>query len=118
MVYDLILGKFENGWIIASESAALDSIGADFIREIEPGEIIKISNDGKLTSYFFGEPKRQQFCMFECVYFDRPDSFVNGMRIRAGREMSGDYSKTDKTKRNQTNVVIQHSIQDILLQKE
>lgn len=85
----LCLGKFEYGWIIASESAALDTIGADFVREIKPGEIIKIDKDGKITSYFFGEPKRPKYCMFECVYFARPDSFINGIRIRAGREASG-----------------------------
>jgi amidophosphoribosyltransferase len=85
----LCLGKLENGWIIASESCALDAIGADFIREIKPGEVIKITQDGKLISTFFGEPKRSQYCLLECVYFDRPDSFVNGMRIRAGREASG-----------------------------
>jgi amidophosphoribosyltransferase len=85
----LALGQLENGWILASESAALDAVSAEFIREIKPGEIIKIDNKGNLTSYFFGEPKRLQYCMFECVYFDRPDSFVNGIRIRAGREASG-----------------------------
>jgi len=85
----LALGQMENGWILASESCALDAVGADFIREIKPGEIIKIDKKGTITSYFFGEPKRPQYCMFECVYFDRPDSFVNGIRIRAGREASG-----------------------------
>lgn len=85
----LCLGRLENGWIIASESAALDTIGAEFIREIKPGEIVKISKNGTLTSSFFGEPKRPQPCIFECVYFARPDSFINGIRIRAGREMSG-----------------------------
>ena len=85
----LCLGILENGWIITSESAALDTIGAEFIREIKPGEIIKITKQGKLISYFFGEPKRKQYCIFECIYFARPDSFVNGIRIRTGREASG-----------------------------
>lgn len=85
----LCLGRLENGWIIASESAALDATGAEFVREIKPGEIIKITNKGNLTSYFFGEPKRPQPCIFECIYFTRPDSFINGIRIRAGREESG-----------------------------
>jgi len=85
----LALGKLENGWILASESSALDTIDAEFIREIKPGEIIEITKDGNLISNFFGEPKRPQYCLFECVYFDRPDSFVNGLRIRAGREASG-----------------------------
>jgi amidophosphoribosyltransferase len=85
----LCLGRMEDGWVIASESAALDTIGAEFVREVNPGEIIKITKTGKLTSYFFGEPKRPQFCLFECIYFARPDSFINGIRIRAGREASG-----------------------------
>jgi len=85
----LCLGRLENGWIIASESAALDATGAEFVREVKPGEIIKIDKHGILTSYFFGESKRHQFCIFECIYFTRPDSFINGIRIRAGREESG-----------------------------
>lgn len=85
----LCLGYMENGWIIASESAALDAVGAEFVREVEPGEIIKITKNGKLSSYFFGEPKRKRPCIFECIYFTRPDSFINGLRIRAGREESG-----------------------------
>jgi amidophosphoribosyltransferase len=85
----MCLGRLENGWIIASESAALDATGAEFVREVEPGEIIKIDKHGTLTSYFFGEPKRHQFCIFECIYFTRPDSFINGIRIRGGREESG-----------------------------
>ncbi len=83
------LGKFENGWIIASESVAVDLTGAEFLRDIKPGEIIKISFDGKLTSFFFGAPSREQNCIFEYIYFSRPDSFENGIRIRKGREESG-----------------------------
>lgn len=83
------LGKFENGWIIASESVAVDLTGAEFLRDIKPGEIVKISIDGKLSSFFFGEPKRPQNCIFEYIYFSRPDSFENGIRVRAGREASG-----------------------------
>jgi amidophosphoribosyltransferase len=85
----LSLGKFEDGWIIASESVALDATGAEFVRDIEPGEIIKIDKKGKLTSFFFGEPKRPQHCIFEYIYFARPDSFLNGRRVRKGREVSG-----------------------------
>ncbi len=85
----LCLGRLEKGWIIASESPALDTIGAEFIREVLPGEIIKITKTGQLTSSFFGEPKRRQSCIFECIYFARPDSFMNDIRIRTGREESG-----------------------------
>lgn len=85
----LCLGKFEDGWIIASESVSLDSTGAEFVRDIMPGEIIKIDAKGKLTSFFYGEPKKAQHCIFEYIYFARPDSFLNGRRVRAGREESG-----------------------------
>jgi amidophosphoribosyltransferase len=85
----LCIGKLESGFIIASESVALDAVGAEFIRDIKPGEIITISNDGELTSYFFGEPKREQLCLFEHIYFSRPDSFINSKRIKMLREESG-----------------------------
>ena len=85
----LCLGKLPDGWVVASESVALDAIGAHFVRDIQPGEIIKITLDGKIESYFFGEPKRQQFCLFEFIYFARPDSFINGKRVRTTREAAG-----------------------------
>jgi amidophosphoribosyltransferase len=85
----LCLGKLPDGWILASESVALDAVGAEFVRDIIPGEIVKITSDGKLSSSFFGEPKRPQYCLFEYIYFARPDSFMNGQRVRAGREASG-----------------------------
>ena len=83
------LGKLPNGWVLASESIACDLIGAEFMRDIAPGEIVKVSIDGSVTSLFFGEPKRPQNCLFEYVYFSRPDSFENGIRIQEGREASG-----------------------------
>lgn len=85
----LCLGRLDDGWIIASESAALDAVGADFVRDIKPGEIIKINSKGELSSSFFGLPKRPRFCIFEYIYFSRPDSFINGKRVREGREESG-----------------------------
>lgn len=86
----LCLGKLPDGWVIASESVALDAVKAEFVRDVKPGEIIKITSDGNINSYFFGEPKRPQYCLFEYVYFARPDSFLNEKRVRAGREMSGE----------------------------
>lgn len=85
----LCLGRLKNGWIIASESVSLDTAGAEFIRDVAPGEIIKIDKNGNLNSYFFGTPKHHQFCIFEYIYFARPDSFMNGRRVKAGRERSG-----------------------------
>ena len=83
------LGKLPNGWVVASESVVPDLIGAEFLRDIAPGEIVKIDINGSLTSFFFGEPKRPQNCLFEYIYFSRPDSFENGIRIQEGREESG-----------------------------
>jgi amidophosphoribosyltransferase/formyltetrahydrofolate-dependent phosphoribosylglycinamide formyltransferase len=83
------LGKYDDGWIMASESVAADLTGAEFLRDIKPGEIVKIGYDGALTSFFFGEPKRPQNCIFEYIYFSRPDSFENGIRVKSGREESG-----------------------------
>lgn len=85
----LCFGKLPHGWIIASESVSIDTTSADFVRDVAPGEIIKIDPHGKINSYFFGTPKRHQFCIFEYIYFARPDSFMNGRRIKAGRERSG-----------------------------
>ncbi|MBI5122524.1 hypothetical protein HZA75_01570 [Candidatus Roizmanbacteria bacterium] len=88
-IWSLSLGKLSDGWVIASESAALDAINADFIRDVAPGEIIKLTPDGELKSYFFGQPKHPMHSLFEYVYFARPDSFINGTRVRTGREKSG-----------------------------
>ncbi|HEX8931551.1 MAG TPA: amidophosphoribosyltransferase, partial [Patescibacteria group bacterium] len=88
-IWSLSLGKLPDGFVIASESAALDAINADFVRDVAPGEIIKLTPDGKISSTFFGEPKHPMHSLFEYVYFARPDSFINGKRVRAGREESG-----------------------------
>lgn len=83
------LGKLETGWIITSESVAIDVNGGDFIRDIKPGEIIKITKEGKINSMFFGPARKQQNCIFEYIYFSRPDSFENGIRVRSAREKAG-----------------------------
>jgi amidophosphoribosyltransferase len=90
-IWSLSIGKLEDGFVIASESASLDAINADFIRDVAPGEIVKLTPDGKMSSYFFGSSKHPQHSLFEYVYFARPDSFVNGQRVRTGREKSGEY---------------------------
>lgn len=88
-VRPLSLGELDDGWIIASESVALDAVGANFIRDVKQGEIIKIDKQGNLSSYFFGPPQRLQHSLFEHIYFSRPDSFINGKRIKTLREQSG-----------------------------
>lgn len=85
----LSLGSISNGLMISSESVSFDVVGGNFIRDILPGEIIRIDKDGNISSTFFGEVKYPQFDIFEFIYFSRPDSFLNGRRVRAGRERSG-----------------------------
>lgn len=86
----LAIGTLKNGWIIASESVALDLCGAFFVREIVRGEIFHIRPDGEVSSIFFdAPPMRGRPDIFEKIYFARPDSFIDGVRIRLGREESG-----------------------------
>ncbi|MBU5436440.1 amidophosphoribosyltransferase [Tissierella sp. MSJ-40] len=87
----LSLGKLGNDYILASETCAFDTIGADFIRDIEPGEIVVIDEDG-IKSIKQGE-KDKKLCLFEIIYFARPDSKVDGKsiylsRIEAGRQLA------------------------------
>lgn len=75
----LVLGRLERGWVVASETAALDIVGASFIREIEPGEFIAIDENGLRTERFAAaEPKG---CIFEYVYLARPDTTISGQRV-------------------------------------
>ena len=82
-VHPLVLGRLDRGWVVTSESAALDIVGASFVREIEPGELIAIDEDG-LRSQHFGqaEPKG---CLFEYVYVARPDTSIGGRNVHAAR---------------------------------
>lgn len=89
----LCLGKIgENGWVVASESCALDTIGAEFVREIAPGEVLQIDRDGPRT--IAQHPAhRSALCLFEYIYFARPDSELQGqlihqVRMELGRELA------------------------------
>ncbi|MEI7778365.1 MAG: amidophosphoribosyltransferase [Actinomycetes bacterium] len=79
----LCLGRLASGWVVASETAALDIVGASFVREIEPGELIAIDEFGLRSSRFAeAEPKG---CLFEFVYLARPDSNISGRSIHSTR---------------------------------
>ena len=84
----LCLGKLDDGYIVASETCALDMLGAEFIRDVEPGEIVEINEDG-VFSYQFAQEEKHAFCLMEYVYFARPDSDINGMNIHQARYQSG-----------------------------
>ena len=86
-VRPLCLGTIDSGWSIASESCALDHIGAQFIREIEPGEIVVINSHG-VKSFKKGDGKRA-LCIFEYIYFARPDSIIQGKLLYPTREAMG-----------------------------
>ncbi len=83
----LVLGRLERGWVVASETAALDIVGASFVREIEPGELISIDEEG-LRSRSFAEPAPKG-CLFEFVYLARPDTLISGQRVHSVRAEIG-----------------------------
>lgn len=82
-VHPLVLGRLDRGWVVASETAALDIVGASYVREVEPGELLAIDEDG-IRSERFGsaEPKG---CVFEYVYLARPDTTISGRGVHATR---------------------------------
>jgi amidophosphoribosyltransferase len=83
----LVIGRLERGWVVASETAALDIVGASFVREVEPGELIAIDEDG-LRSRRFAEPEPTA-CVFEYVYLARPDTTINGRVVHESRVEMG-----------------------------
>jgi amidophosphoribosyltransferase len=87
-VRPLVLGRLDEAFILASETCALDIIGAEFVRDIEPGEMIVITKDGIETLHPF-PPKPRRFCIFEYVYFARPDSVVEGKNVYEVRKRIG-----------------------------
>ena len=97
-VRPLILGRLESGHVVSSETCAFDLIGAEMIREIEPGEMISI-RDNEITSYTipcFGNRPKPAHCVFEFIYFSRPDSFVFGknvdrVRRKLGRQLANEH---------------------------
>jgi len=87
-VRPLVLGQLGDAWILASETCALDIIGASYVRDIEPGELIVIDEDG-LHSHHPSPPVRKRLCIFEYIYFARPDSDVDGTNVYEARKAIG-----------------------------
>ncbi len=91
-VRPLILGRIGTdplaGWVLASESCALDIVGAEFVRDIEPGEIVIVDDQGVRSIKPFGR-MRERFCVFEYIYFARPDSVMEGTAVYAARKRIG-----------------------------
>jgi amidophosphoribosyltransferase len=89
----LSIGKVDGAWVLASETCAFDLIHAKFIRDVEPGEIVVIDKDGLRSVKYMPENQRRAFCIFEYVYFSRPDSTIQGrnvykVRVDMGRELA------------------------------
>ena len=95
----LCIGRLNgHGWIFASETCALDHLGADFVREVQPGEVVRVDEEGLHSSYPLGEAlplgeaRREALCLFEFIYFARPDSRLGGellhpVRMRMGAQL-------------------------------
>jgi amidophosphoribosyltransferase len=86
-VRPLVIGKLERGWVVASETAALDIVGAAFVREVEPGEFLAINEDG-IRSQMWAKPDPKG-CLFEYVYLARPDTTIAGQGVHATRVRIG-----------------------------
>src|SRR5574344_2248253 len=84
----LCLGKVDGGWVLASESCAIDAMNGTFVRDIHPGEIVIINEDGVL-SFEFGEKTSKRSCIFEYVYFARPDSIIDEIAVEEARHRMG-----------------------------
>jgi len=82
-VRPLVLGRLERGWVVASETAALDIVGASMVREVEPGELVAVDAHGLRASRF--APAAPKGCLFEYVYLARPDTAIAGRSVHATR---------------------------------
>lgn len=87
-VRPLVLGQVGDGWVLSSETCALDIIGARFVREIAPGEMVVITDKGVESHYPFRQ-RKPRFCIFEHVYFSRPDSIIGGRSVYETRHQIG-----------------------------
>ncbi|HEX2175131.1 MAG TPA: amidophosphoribosyltransferase [Nocardioidaceae bacterium] len=90
----LVLGRLERGWVVASETAALDIVGASYVREVEPGELVAVDEHGLRTERF--AEARPKGCLFEFVYLSRPDTRlsekrVHSVRVEIGRRLAKEF---------------------------
>src|SRR5438128_93967 len=92
----LSIGRVGDGWVLASETCAFDLIHAKFVRDVEPGEIVTLNQDGLKSIQAFPDQARRAFCIFEYVYFARPDSTIAGRnvykaRVEMGRQLAREF---------------------------
>lgn len=84
----LSIGKLNGGLVISSETCAFNVVGAEFIRDVEPGEILIITDEG-IESHFYAESTQHKMCAMEYIYFSRPDSDIEGLNVHSARKRSG-----------------------------
>ena len=84
----LSIGRLGEGYVIASETCALDAVGAEFLRDVEPGELVSIGKDG-IKSVQYSRPDKRLMCVMEYIYFARPDSVVEGCSVHSFRKLTG-----------------------------
>ena len=84
----LSIGTLGDAYVVASETCAFDVVGAEFVRDVLPGELLIIDDNG-LHSEMFAHASNQAMCMMEYVYFSRPDSNINGINVHTARKRLG-----------------------------
>jgi len=94
----LSIGRLDGAWVLASETCAFDLIHARFVRDVEPGEAVIINQDGLQSVQAFPDQQRRAFCIFEYVYFARPDSLITGrsvyqVRVELGRQLAREHPR-------------------------
>lgn len=85
----LSLAKLNGGYVVSSETCAFEIVGAEFIRDINPGEILIIDKNGEMSSDYYAKKTYQNMCAMEYIYFSRPDSDIEGMNVHASRKEAG-----------------------------
>ena len=92
----LCIGKRDNTYFLTSETCALDTVGAEFVRDVEPGEIVSFTKNGITSDKSMAiSPKKQARCIFEYIYFARPDSFIDGVSVYDSRILAGKFLAMD-----------------------
>ncbi|MGL4788123.1 MAG: amidophosphoribosyltransferase, partial [Cetobacterium sp.] len=84
----LSMGKLEDGYVFSSESSAFEIVGADYIRGLKPGEVLKVSKD-EIESFQYTDCTQDKMCSMEYIYFSRPDSSINGLNVHTSRRNCG-----------------------------
>ncbi|WFW29990.1 MAG: amidophosphoribosyltransferase [Wolbachia endosymbiont of Menacanthus eurysternus] len=102
----LVLGQLNNSYVLASETCAFDILNTKFIREIKPGELIIIDRSGHLTSAFPFTQQKSSFCIFEYIYFSRPDSIMEGKSIYNMRKEIGKILAEESPPKNNIDMIV------------